>query len=86
VVEAAVIGVPDERWGESVHAVVVPRAGQAVTEAELIHFCRDRLGGFQCPRAVTFQETLPRTATGKVLKRTLKDAYWSGRERRVGEA
>ena len=86
VVEAAVVSVPDDRWGESVRAVVVPRAGTEITEAELIQHCRDRLGGFQCPRTVSFVETLPRTATGKVLKRTLREAYWSGQARQVGEA
>jgi acyl-CoA synthetase (AMP-forming)/AMP-acid ligase II len=84
--EVAVIGVPDERWGESVRAVVVPRSGMAATEPELIRFCRDRLGGFQCPRGVSFVEALPRTATGKILKRALREAYWSGLDRRVGEA
>jgi acyl-CoA synthetase (AMP-forming)/AMP-acid ligase II len=86
VLEAAVIGVPDARWGESVHAVVVPRPGTAATELALIGFCREQLGGFQCPRAVSFVESLPRTATGKVLKRALREGYWSGQERRVGGA
>jgi acyl-CoA synthetase (AMP-forming)/AMP-acid ligase II len=86
VAEVAVIGVPDERWGESVWAVVVSRSGTVATEAELIRFCRARLGGFQCPRGVTFVEALPRTATGKILKRSIREAYWSGQERQVGEA
>jgi acyl-CoA synthetase (AMP-forming)/AMP-acid ligase II len=86
VAEVAVIGVPDERWGESVRAVVVPWSGTHVTEMELIQFCRARLGGFQCPRGVTFVEALPRTATGKILKRSLREVYWSGRVRQVGEA
>jgi acyl-CoA synthetase (AMP-forming)/AMP-acid ligase II len=86
VAEVAVVGEPDAHWGESVRAVVVLQPGLAATESELIHFCRDRLGGFQCPRAVTFVEALPRTATGKVMKRTLREQYWTGQDRRVGEA
>jgi long-chain acyl-CoA synthetase len=86
VAEAAVVGVPDERWGESVRAVVVPKAGAAPSEAELIRFCRERLGGFQCPKSVDLVAELPRTATGKVLKRNLRESFWSGQARRVGEA
>jgi acyl-CoA synthetase (AMP-forming)/AMP-acid ligase II len=91
VAEAAVVGVPDGRWGERVHAVVVRRAGPEVgsgtgtSEADVIAFCRERLGGFQCPRTVSFAETLPRTATGKVLKRSLREAQWAGQARQVGE-
>ena len=75
--EVAVIGVPDPKWGERVHAVVVPHAGAAVTEAGLVEWCRDRIAGYKRPRSVTFirDEDMPRTATGKILHRVLKTRY-----------
>ena len=83
VAEVAVIGVPDPRWGETVMAVVVNKPGQAVSEAELDAFCRDRLGAFKVPRRYAFVLVLPRNATGKVLKRDLREEYWAGHSRRV---
>jgi long-chain acyl-CoA synthetase len=72
VAEVAVIGVPDERWGEAVKAVVVPAAGADVTADELIAFARTRLAGYKLPRSIDFVEALPRTPSGKVLKRELR--------------
>ncbi|MFH9421877.1 fatty acyl-CoA synthetase [Streptomyces sp. NPDC017529] len=79
VAEAAVIGLPDERWIEAVTAVVVPRAGAAPDEAELIAVARERLAGFQVPKRVLFADALPRNASGKILKRELRERY--GRRR-----
>jgi acyl-CoA synthetase (AMP-forming)/AMP-acid ligase II len=83
VVEIAVIGVPDAKWGETVKVVAVTRAGCALTEASLIDWTRDKLAGFKRPRSVDFVDALPRSASGKVLKRTLREPYWQGYDRRV---
>ena len=82
VLECAVIGVPDPKWGETPLALVVLRRGAAIEADALIGFCRDRLAHFKCPRHVELVESLPRTATGKLQKFKLRDAYWHG-ERRV---
>jgi fatty-acyl-CoA synthase len=83
VAEAAVIGVPDEKWGETILALVVVREGHRVTEAELIAHCRDRLAHFKAPTSVEMREVLDRTATGKLQKYKLRQPYWSGREKSV---
>jgi long-chain acyl-CoA synthetase len=75
VAEVAVIGVADHRWGETVKALVVARAGSAPTAEELIAFARERLAGYKLPRSVDFVEELPRTPSGKVLKRELRSRY-----------
>jgi acyl-CoA synthetase (AMP-forming)/AMP-acid ligase II len=79
-----VIGGPDEHWGEAVKAVIVPKQGAPADEASVIGWARDRIGGFKVPKSVDFVKALPRNATGKVLRRTLRDRYWAGLERRVG--
>ena len=83
VLEAVVIGVPDEAWGERVHAVVVLRPGQTLEEAGLQAFCRERIAGYKCPRTVDFVDALPKSGPGKVLKRDLRARYWGGHERLV---
>jgi acyl-CoA synthetase (AMP-forming)/AMP-acid ligase II len=83
VLECAVIGVPDDKWGETVKAVVVRRVGTNLSETTLIEWSRDKLAGFKRPRSVDFVEALPRNASGKLLKRTLREPYWASYERRV---
>ncbi len=78
--EVAVIPVPDDRWGEVPKALVVMKPGVATTENEVLEFCRGRLTHYKCPRSVEFLDTLPRTGTGKVLKKELRKKYWSGTE------
>jgi acyl-CoA synthetase (AMP-forming)/AMP-acid ligase II len=84
VAEVAVIGVPDEKWGETIKALVVVRDGETVTEAELITHCRDRLAHFKAPTSVELRDALDRTATGKLQKYKLRQPYWAGRGRSVG--
>lgn len=84
VLEAAAIGVPSERWGETVKGIVVLRPDCEVSEGELIAFCRERLAHYKCPTSIDFLERLPRNPSGKVLKGTLRETYWAGHTRRVG--
>ena len=81
--EGVIIGIPDDRWGESVKAVVVRAAGAELSADDVIAFCRARLAHYQSPTSVDFVEVLPRSATGKVLKRALREPYWLGRERAI---
>lgn len=80
VLEVAIIPVPDPVWGEVPRALVVLKPNMKVVETELIEHCRSRLARYKCPRSVEYLESLPRTGTGKVLKRDLRKKYWQGRE------
>jgi fatty-acyl-CoA synthase len=83
VAEVAVIGVPDEKWGETVTALVVLAEGADVTESELIAHCRSHMAHYKCPTSIEFRDELARTATGKLQKFKLREPYWAGRERQV---
>jgi fatty-acyl-CoA synthase len=80
VLEACVIPVPDGKWGEVPRALVVLKPHSSATEPELLEFSRSRLAHYKCPRAVDFVESLPKTGTGKILKRDLRKKYWDGQD------
>ena len=83
VAEVAVIGVPSEKWGETIKALVVLAEGSSADEAELIAHCKARLAGYKAPTSIELREAIPRTATGKVQKFKLRQQYWAGQERQV---
>jgi acyl-CoA synthetase (AMP-forming)/AMP-acid ligase II len=81
--EVAVIGVPDEHWGEHVHAIVARHPGHDVDESTLLQHCVDHLASFKKPRSIAFVDTLPKNAYGKIMKRELREQHWRGHDRRI---
>lgn len=82
--KVAVIGVPDKKWGEAVHAIVIPESGKDLCEQEIINFCKKSIAGYKVPRSVAFRtDPFPLSGTGKVLKKDLRSVYWRGREKNV---
>jgi long-chain acyl-CoA synthetase len=83
VLYAAVIGVPDNKWGETVKAVLVLKQGMKATEAEIIDYCKENLASYKKPKSVEFRDILPMTGSGKIQKNQIKEEYWKGYERKV---
>jgi len=83
IADVAVIGVPDEKWGEVGKAMVVKAEGQEPSEDEILGFAREQLAGFKVPKSVDFIDAIPRNPTGKMLKKELRAPFWEGRERNV---
>jgi acyl-CoA synthetase (AMP-forming)/AMP-acid ligase II len=84
VYDVAVFGIPSDEWGESVHAAIVLRPGAQLSEGDLVSFAREHVAGYKVPRSVSFMEDLPRTGSGKILKRELRAPYWLESEAQVG--
>jgi long-chain acyl-CoA synthetase len=84
VLEVAVIGIPDERWGEAVLAIVVPRPNTSPTESALLEHCRSLIAGYKCPKQIVFQDDpLPKSGPGKILKTELRKPYWKETAKQV---
>lgn len=81
--EAAVFGIPSEEWGETVHAVVVKRPGSTLTEDQINTHAREFLASYKVPRSLSWSDELPKTGSGKILKRDLRAPYWAGRASQV---
>jgi fatty-acyl-CoA synthase len=84
VLEAAVFGIPDEKWGEAVKAAVVLKAGQSATEGEIIAHCKEHLASYKAPKSIDFIDELPKTGSGKITKKALRDRYWVGTGKKIG--
>ncbi|MNG32347.1 Long-chain-fatty-acid--CoA ligase [compost metagenome] len=82
--QCAVIGIPSDKWGETVHAVVVLKPEGNADLEQLVAHCRERIAGYKCPRSVEFRAAMPLSGVGKILKNELRKSFWENRTRNVG--
>ena len=78
VAEVACFGIPDKKWGETVHASIILNRGMAISEEEIMSICKEKLGSVKAPKSISFVEEYPRNSNGKVLKRKMRDKFWEG--------
>lgn len=83
ILDAAVVGIPDEKWGETVMGFVILAEDASISEDEIIAYSREKIAGFKCPKTIKFINEIPRNPTGKVLRRELREPYWKGKERNI---
>jgi acyl-CoA synthetase (AMP-forming)/AMP-acid ligase II len=83
VLECAVVGVPDEKWGETVHAIVVVKPGMNTTDEELISFCKEHIARYKAPKSIEFLESLPKTGSGKIEKKKLRERHWTNQQKKI---
>jgi fatty-acyl-CoA synthase/long-chain acyl-CoA synthetase len=83
ILDVAVFGIPSDDWGESVHAIVVARPGSGLDEDAVVEYAREHLAGYKIPRSVSFIDEIPRTGSGKILKRVLREPFWADRDTNV---
>jgi acyl-CoA synthetase (AMP-forming)/AMP-acid ligase II len=81
VADCAVFRIPDQRWGEAVKAMIVLKSGYSASAEEIIAYCSDHLAGYKRPKTVSFVEDLPRTSSGKIMKKKIRDEHWNGKEK-----